>query len=339
MSESAQIPSKWQRAAIKRLSARLTDARILSRAALVQLPTGFGKSLIAARTFKDLQKVFPGTRLIVVLPRKTGGVPEGWRKALELEHDIPFDDWLPAFGRRSDAKVVKFISRRTLRAALLKKEKKPGVWDGRGRTPIITSDLLGRCLIVVDEVHRSKNIRTALSEAFLHSGERSTLRSVFCETIGQPRKWPRWLLLSATPYNPVLLDSGLDVLDNAEVSSTWEPDAEEEEVRKITDEVRRTLGTLAWCANIPYDPELDSWFDEHIQIVDERLKRPSWNIAGQTTHQTDRMATVCPHEGKNLYSLWQAARERSKDTANYSRHKKSHRSAGRGTQRVWRGYG
>ena len=74
-----QKPSSWQSKAIAGIVRRLTGPDP-ARAALLQLPTGFGKSLVAVRTYTKLRKRRPDLRLVVVLPKQL--IPVGWKTAL-----------------------------------------------------------------------------------------------------------------------------------------------------------------------------------------------------------------------------------------------------------------
>jgi hypothetical protein len=81
------------------------------------------------------------------------------------------------------------------------------------------------------------------------------------------RSWPRWLLLSATPFNPVQLDR-VDPEDFGGASDTWEPDAENDE-EVLASELDRVLSALCELAGV----KRGTWLDAHIAAVGERLSR------------------------------------------------------------------
>lgn len=252
-------PSNWQRAAIAGLAERLTRTRG-SRAALLQLPTGFGKSLVAARLFEELRKRKPGLRFVVVLPKQA--IPSGWLAALGVsDSDVPMFQWI-----RSNAVngLVRFETRLRLRRAMFD--------PSRGRPPTLANEIhAGPCLIVVDEVHRHRRFLETLSWLFLQRRERMDgsperyLTAPFRSPLAGARRWPKWLLLSATPFNPVSLDT-VDPLDEFASDQTFEGQQPKDE-DALADEVEKTLGALGQLAGVRRGP----WFDEHISKARARL--------------------------------------------------------------------
>ena len=102
--------------------------------------------------------------------------------------------------------LVRFETKLELRMAML--------CNSGGRPPWLATEVHRvPHLIVVDEVHRHRRVLEALSEIFLQSEEESrivaeaALTKPFRAPARGRRTWPKWLLLSATPFNPVSLDT------------------------------------------------------------------------------------------------------------------------------------
>ena len=77
----------WQKQALANLNAAFGEGKNgpRHRAALLQLPTGLGKCLVAIRLFKALAHSYHGLPLLIVLPRDFkhfNHIPMGWRIAL-----------------------------------------------------------------------------------------------------------------------------------------------------------------------------------------------------------------------------------------------------------------
>jgi hypothetical protein len=250
-------PSAWQRSAIQGLAHGLSGAH---RAALLQLPTGFGKSLVAIRVYEELRRRKPGLGLVVVLPKQV--IPSGWRAALGLRPDESrLFEWISA---PHCAGKVRFETKRKLGRAMLNVRA--------GRPPRLASELHeGPHLVVVDEVHRHQPMLKMLSWIFLESANGAArdaeryLTTPFRSPEHGARSWPKWLLLSATPFNPVSLDR-VDPLDDGRSDDTFEEQDGDDE-RAFADEVEKTLGALARLSGLRREP----WFDEHIATARERL--------------------------------------------------------------------
>lgn len=250
------IPSNWQREGINGLVRRLSG-RGPTRAALLQLPTGFGKSLVAVRVFEALRRRKPSLGLVVVVPKQQA--PSGWLSALGFrsKDDVPWFEWTRAPFTKGP---VRFETRLSLvRAALCPKQ---------GRPPKLATELHSRPrLIVVDEVHRHRRLLDTLAEIFLSSGsgQSDSLELSLTKPFRSPargvRQWPKWLLLSATPFNPVRLDTvdPLDTGPNSRYASDWNTDDEQ----LLANELEKTLGALAWLAGHSRSP----WFDGHIETA------------------------------------------------------------------------
>jgi len=264
--KASLIPTTWQRDALVGLARRLLVGSGGSRAALVQLPTGFGKSLVATLVFDRLRKRHPRTRLVVVLPNQND-VPRGWRDALQVGDEwLRFGEWLSLKDPGAGRGYVMFETHRYLNRAMLAK-------TGGRPTPLARELTSRRCLVVIDEVHRARRLRRALAEVFAAVGERRELERGALTTPfraplrGKRRAWPRWLLLSATPYNPVLLE-GFDPADTRKTHGhTWSKFDAEREADAILGELESTLGSLAWLAGATRG----EWFNEHRARARARL--------------------------------------------------------------------
>lgn len=252
-------PSIWQRSAIDGLTKRLSRTRG-ARAALLQLPTGFGKSLVAVRVFDKLRRRKPGLSLVVVLQKQN--IASGWLAALGFprDADVPMFHWIHSKAVKG---LVRFETARTLKRAMLD--------PSRGRPPRLATMLHAHpCLIVVDEVHRHRKFLDTLSWLFRGAEEagedpEAYLTAPFRSPPTGARRWPKWLLLSATPFNPVRLDS-IDPLDGRASDETFE-DQQREEEDALADEVENTLGALGRLAGL----RRGVWFHEHIEQARRRL--------------------------------------------------------------------
>lgn len=254
-----QKPSLWQRKAVAGIVRRMTGPTA-ARAALLQLPTGFGKSLVAVQTYAKLRAIRPDLRLLVVLPKQQ--IPVGWQTALgyRKEADLGMFEWSspPAVGG-----LVRFETKLELKRAML--------CDSGGRPPWLATQIHERPhLIVVDEVHRHRAVLETLSGIFLESDgdDRTQAERALTKPFRSPargrRSWPKWLLLSATPFNPVSLDS-IDPLDKRTSGETFEADGQDEEA--LACEIEKTLGALAFLAGMPRE----NWFNCHVDEVRNRL--------------------------------------------------------------------
>jgi len=218
----------WQRDAIARLRSALADGSdgLRHRAALLQLPTGLGKSLVALRTYKSVAKRYPGLPLLLVVPAQTPELPRGWRAALEREI-------LP--GGEEAGWDVKDC-RATLRGSQLgvtthRKLLKPRApWKAWLKSRFV--------FIIVDEAHKLGSLKHIGAAAFW-SGNRDVPHWMARPGIGRPPRGPFVMLVSATPYNPVSLD-GLE--DVAEQESAQDRDTLEN--KKLEGEVREVQGLL-----------------------------------------------------------------------------------------------
>lgn len=252
-------PAPWQTKAVKGIADRLSG-RAPKKAALLQLPTGFGKSLVAASVYQRLRALRPGLILVVVLPRRE--IPYGWCRALNIDPKDP-----PEFGREVPLEArrgrVRFETKRTLAAAML--SGRPGK-----PTEFATYANLKRCLIVVDEIHQHGRVLDALaaislSRAAQNPGAENRLTTPFRSPLSGRRGWPRWLLLSATPFSPVKLDA-LAPNDKGGKSDTWEAGGRDDE-GGLASEVDRVLSALCELSGL----RRGEWLKQHIESVETRL--------------------------------------------------------------------
>jgi superfamily II DNA or RNA helicase len=260
------VAGEWQNEAIAGISKHLNHRA--GRAALLQLPTGFGKSLVAVRIFKRLKRIKPTLQLAIVLPKQQ--IPDGWKDALldglaidRALLDRPFVDI-----RTDESLGVLFCTKRDISRVLLKQ---------RGRKNALARRLTSRPhLIVLDEVHRY-NAAGGIME-LMHEIYRNTerwgkveaekrLSSSFRSPTRGRRKWPKWLLLSATPINPVSLDR-VDPLDVGRGSETIEGASNEEaDVDILISAAERLYAVLCQLDG----QAASTWFDDHISAVRRAL--------------------------------------------------------------------
>lgn len=258
---SSLKPSTWQREAITGIAKRLSGN---ARAALLQLPTGFGKSLVAVKVYDRLRRRRAGLRLVVVLPKQQ--IPSGWKQALGFAEDerVPMFEPLRI---KSVPGTVSFQTRIELKRAILE--------PARGWAPILARDIAETPhLVVVDEVHRHQRLLEAFCDVFRDPFDKG--RAVIERQLSSPlrspvhgrRAWPKWLLLSATPINPVSLD-WMDPIDRKKGQETDDPELKDEEV--LTSALETTHGALAYLSGLNHG----EWFEEHIRNARERLAQGS----------------------------------------------------------------
>ena len=204
------------------------------RAALLQLPTGQGKSLVAVDVFKKWGRP-RGLNFLLVTPADKP-LSEGWRAALALDEDANavHRAGMPFHLDRSTGRPAN-ACRVTIRQLTKFFERGARANEDWQRWLV-----QHEAFVVVDEFHRNRKWRQALSLAFERESDRH-LAAWFRPGRGRRPRAPVWLLLSATPYNPVELDFQLD-----QSAATADADADvEREVRALGSEVRRTLYALA----------------------------------------------------------------------------------------------
>ena len=224
----------WQTEALRTIDNAWRRGR---RAALLQLPTGLGKTRVAAHAYRRLLKRSPGLRLIVSV-RSATLKPETWLSELRLADNpkVPENVVGRVLSRdgtpTKDGTILFTTHRRLLNAMTARAAGKTivGRWLRRDKV-----------LVIIDEVHRSGGIRKQLADAYWGSPP-GRLPAVLREKPGRKSLRVRWLLLSATPYNPVSLDYSLDLQEH---DTAADRDEHLREVEIIADEVGVTLGLLA----------------------------------------------------------------------------------------------
>lgn len=176
-----------------------------------------------------------GLNLLLVTPADRE-LSDGWLTALGIGPDIAAARWagVPFHVARSGGRSEN-ACRITMRQLTRFFE--------RGARP--TEDwqrwLVGhKAFVIVDEFHRNKRWRHGLARAFEDKSS-NHLAAWFRPGIGRRPTAPVWLLLSATPYNPVELDFQLDV---SSTSTDVEEDVKQE-VKALGREVKATLYALA----------------------------------------------------------------------------------------------
>jgi hypothetical protein len=120
--------------------------------------------------------------------------------------------------------------------------------------------------VVVDEFHRSNRWRHALKDAF-ESGDEKLLPFWLRPAAGRRPAAPVWLLLSATPYNPVELDFQLD---HGGASEDVDQDIRKE-VRALHREVKATMFGLAALDDIRGRQERER-VHAHVEAVSRALE-------------------------------------------------------------------
>jgi hypothetical protein len=220
------------------------------------LPTGFGKSLVALKVFQKLKEKHPALKLLVVLQKQN--VPAGWRRALGFgdEEDLPLFEPLRI---RSVPGTVTFQTRLELRRALEPQ---------RGWPPALAREIIATPhLVVVDEVHRHRRFLELFFQIFqiVDQQERilaeTELSTPFRDPARGRRSWPKWLLLSATPINPVSLDT-IDPPDTSKGNDTDDPEVDEvHDAEVLADALEVMHGALAGLSGLKNGP----WFANYME--------------------------------------------------------------------------
>ena len=241
-----QKAKQWQSKALRSLSQEHARGR---RAALLQLPPGQGKTLVAVRHFKRLMQ--SDYRLLVATPTRDIRYFQVWQR--EFERDLG-----PSF--RSFNTLKKVLWDRGYRAAVVSHRELNDALRGCG-PPIVNEWLRKRrkLLIVVDELHRAADLKIDLARAYWDD-----MQDFLPRCLRQATGNLRWLLLSATPYNPVRLDYDVD-----RPGHDFQGDVEaiQEEADQVADEVKLTLGALAWLSGHPKDRQLLQRYTDAIRSI------------------------------------------------------------------------
>lgn len=238
----------WQNKAITYLGKEL----FTQRAGLLQLPTGFGKTLVAVELYKKLKEKKQELRLLIVLPKKS--IPQSWKKEFQGNGQKEESKW--NFGQPISTPLgyIQLETRRTFKAKFLNKTKGPN-----------NCILDFPYFIVIDESHKhgtKDSLVDVMAQAFYNEGDFDGLN------IGKParnsldprRKWPKWLLISATPINPVALDI-IDPVDSIKIITDDPEDSGLEDETIILDAMKIKYGALALLSGAK---ERD-WLDQNLK--------------------------------------------------------------------------
>ena len=131
----------WQKDVLNKIERAFNRGH---KAILIQLPTGAGKTLVALRTFRKLNKKNRGLRLVVALPSDSKQLRDVWEAEMKKELGAPVAE-------------LNFITHRDLSRACT------GVHAGRLWRHYFDKE---RTLVVVDEIHRAKRFKEAISSRF-----------------------------------------------------------------------------------------------------------------------------------------------------------------------------
>ena len=280
----------WQKAGVRQLTKRFRR-RTGANAALLQLPTGMGKSLIAVKLYQQLRKRHRNLRLIIALPKKS--IPDGWKQALHY-HDDPgaFFKW----HKIKEGGRFQLVTRHSIVKSFL--NPKPGT------SALVRELRANRHLMVFDEIHRHQRLLRKLSEIFetIDPDKRADVEKSLTRALRSPRhgrrQWPKWLLLSATPINPVSLDT-IDPIDRGKNADLKDGDfltpelEDRKDQRALTSALRVTHGALAQLSGYRRT-SADDWFGKYmieagatlVQRLDRRIAVPAqlniWPDAEET---------------------------------------------------------
>ena len=240
-----QQAKKWQAEALTALFQEYTKGH---RAALLQLPPGQGKTLVAVRYFKRLSK--HGYRLVVASPTRDLRYFSVWTDQFNRDLGEAFPWFTTKEAVHSDTAHAAVISHHELKEAL----------DGRG--PLVVAEWFRkkrRVVVVVDELHRASSLKKCLADAFWGGIDDKLPRR-----LRGPTGHLRWLLLSATPYNPVRLDYDMDKPDH---DFQGDVEAINLEADQVADEVELTLGALAQLSGHPKETSGVKLYTDEIRAV------------------------------------------------------------------------
>lgn len=172
-----------------------------------------------------------GTKLIVSV-NSGGTYLRPWIQHLHLSQAPPFNTTVGADGSPDPNGSFCFVTHRQLARAL----------THGTRSHVRRLLNRERAFIVVDEVHKATALRRLLASAYFGARNGKGLPRWLRPRPGPKSTRLRWLLLSATPYNPVKLDYQADTA-NKDIALL--EDEGEREAKIIGEEVRLTLGLLA----------------------------------------------------------------------------------------------
>jgi hypothetical protein len=163
---------------------------------------------------------------------------------------------------------------------------------GRGWPPALAREITSHpYLVVIDEVHKHRAMVEALSTVF-HDSDGVGRTAIECR-LSTPfrspargrRSWPKWLLLSATPINPVSLDA-VDPFDGRTGEEAYDgASSEERDENLLVSSVEKIHGTLAELAGERYG----EWFEQHVAAV-----RAGLHDAGEESLELPAQLSVWP---------------------------------------------
>jgi hypothetical protein len=188
----------------------------------------------------------------------------GWLQALGISESLVEGEVSTLFGQRA-ADICR-VTRKQLATFLSRDGRPQSVWQRW---------LIEReAFVVFDEFHRGKRLKEWLGSTLPGAaGENDWVPSWLRIQRGRKAKGPIWLLVSATPFNPVELDFQLD----AGRAATSEPDDlsafEARERRVVVNEVHRTLAFVARLGDVRHaHPALERYTEaltQSLRSVDE----------------------------------------------------------------------
>lgn len=214
---------------------------------MLQLPTGLGKTRVSLQLYRRMSRTARWKLIIVV--RGQGTYMDPWCRDLGWQAKPRLGVALDVNGLADPHGSICIETHRRLSKML----------SARSRATARRWLNDERVLVVVDEVHRASGLRNLLSSAYFDDSVTGIPKWMRPQP-GPPSSRRRWLLLSATPYNPVSLDYQLDTETR---SGDAADSAIDDEAQVLADEVRLTLGLLA-ITDRAYEsrPAIETYIDE-----------------------------------------------------------------------------
>jgi hypothetical protein len=188
-----------------------------------------GKTRVAWYLFKRMHQKNKHLKILISTWNETTHL-KTWHDELKIVETI-YPGYEYVIPNMNNAKVL-FVKHSQLKKAI----------SNRSGSPIRKWLQHGSIFCIVDEIHRAKPLRIKLSDSYF-TGVDTGLPKWLKNKQGRKSKRIKWVLLSATPYNPVCLDYQLDTPVNNIAEE--EENAIEKEIKVLSEEVKLTLGTLA----------------------------------------------------------------------------------------------